>query len=428
MLDNHDALLVLQGSAAEKLKETTDGYSRKGHDTGTQSSTHDDKVALARLLRPGLADMRAHGQAIDLNTNEELPRMVPILCSSFTSAELSELFGEAMMAKMQTIYQTEMLQNLYLEFALKSVLRAFNEAQISLLLFKGPALAYQYYAQPHLRTYHDIDAFIQPANLARARDLLLQQGFKYYEEFRSNATDETRSGYNFILKQADSWLEILVELHTAPHSSDIGSQFDVQALWQNAQKITLLDEPVLMMHYVDHLLYLCWHYRFHGFTRLIWLYDLVVMVRVSRMELDWAALVSRAREINLATTLYYCLLWCRDLFDVAIPDSVFKQLRPPLISQLVIERIAMPDAAKALVSARLQPQRILARRFMVDRSLDLLKAGARALFPSKAAIGRRYMSHSRLPLQLYFVFYIIHPWITIAKGLHFLFRKRSSQP
>ncbi len=417
--------MALQKPAGEVSKNRANGDAGKSSVSTTSSSILDDKDALARLLRPGLDDLRIHGRAIDLNTNEELARLAPLLCSCFSQDELAQLFDAQVAADMLSVYHTEMLQNLYLEHALQDILRVFNEAKIPLLLFKGPVLAHHYYAQPRLRTYHDIDALISPADLERAGDLLLRQGFTFYEEFRSNVTDETRSGYNYLLKPGDSWLEILVELHTAPHASEIGSRFDVESLWKEAGAMTLLDQPVLIMNHIDHLLYLCWHYRFHGFTRLLWLYDIVVMARAIQREEDWSELAKRARQLDLATTLYYLLLWCRDLFQVPVPERVFRMLRPPLISRVVIERIALPDVAKALVSSLQQSRRILARRFMVDSSFDLFKAGARALFPSKAAIGRRYMSHSRLPLRLYFLFYIVHPWVTLTKGMRFLFKNKA---
>lgn len=427
MLDNRDFLLVAREAVGEPSANGARNDALQGQHSAARSFPVDDKEALMRLLRPGLDDLRAHGQAIDLATNEELARLAPLLCSSFTQEELARLFDARVAADVLSVYQTEMVQNLYLEHALQDLLRSFNETNIPLLLFKGPVLAHHYYAQPRLRTYHDIDALISPADLERAHDLLLRRGFTFYEEFRSNVTDETRSGYNYLLKPGDSWLEVLVELHTAPHASEIGSRFDVETLWKEARATTLLEQPVLIMDHIDHLLYLCWHYRFHGFTRLLWLYDIAVMARATAREEDWNELARRARRLDLATTLYYLLLWCRDLFQAPVPERVFRMLRPPLVSRLVIERIALPDVAKALVSSLQQPRRILARRFMVDSSLDLLNAGARALFPSKAALGRRYMSHSRLPLRLYFVFYAIHPWITLAKGMRFLFSKRGGK-
>src|SRR5205085_8880566 len=111
-------------------------------------------------------------------------------------------------------------------------------------------------------------------------------------------------------KHPNSQLQILIELHTAPHPSEIGTRFEPEALWERAKAIVVLGEPTLTMDPLDHLLYLCWHYRFHGFSRLIWLYDLVVLLRALGPDLDWDALIQAARRQRLATTLYYCLSWC----------------------------------------------------------------------------------------------------------------------
>jgi hypothetical protein len=178
---------------------------------------------------------------------------------------------------------------------------------------------------------------------------------------------------------------------------------------------------------VDHLLYLCWHYRFHGFTRLIWLYDIVVMLRAGGSSMDWDELVQAARHLHLATNLYYCLAWCRDIFGVAIPEQVFARLHPPLLCRVLIERWIMTDAARALSSARWQSLRMIARRVMIDRPFGLIASGIHTLFPRPAIMGRRYMNNSRLPMQFVFLFYFIHPWITLAKGCRNLFKRKGGK-
>jgi len=182
----------------------------------------------------------------------------------------------------------------------------------------------------------------------------------------------------------------------------------------------VLGEPTLTLDPLDHLLYLCWHYRFHGFTRLIWLYDLVVMLRAIEPELDWIMLVQEARSQRLASTMYYCLSWCRDLFGATIPEQVLAQLRPPLVCRLIIERVILPESADALAVGSRKERRIIAHRAMVDTTMSLIKAGLRTLFPSRSAIGLRYMNYSHLPLRFFFLFYLIHPWITLARGLRYL--------
>lgn len=385
-----------------------------------------DKDVLVRLVTLAIADVEAQQQKLNLDTNEELPRLIPILCAYFSHEELVQLVGERIAAEMFALYRTEALQNIFLESELQHVLQAFNAAHIPLLLMKGPALAYTVYPQAHLRSYHDIDALIHPEDVARARELLTSMGYRFYEEYRANAIDETRTGYNFLLKRPDSWLEVLIELHTAPHPSEIGTQFDVDALWKHAQTIDIQGEQAQTFAPADHLLYLCWHYRFHSFSRLLWLYDLVMVVRhsVAMDTMNWQKLIQLAQQHQLASTLYYCLSWCRSLFHVAIPAWVLQQLRPPLLIRIVVERFAMPEPAHMLAVARLQGRRTLARRAMVDRVGDVFSAFARTLFPSRATIGRRYMESSRMPLQLFFLFYLIHPWITLFRGLDYQLKHR----
>lgn len=387
----------------------------------------DDKTALEHLLRLVAADALAWGKSIELDSNEALLRLIPILCAYFSRKELIELLGKKVTARILDLYQLEVVQNLFLEEQLQHLLHLFNEAHIPLMLFKGPALAHTIYPDARLRTYHDFDAFIHPDDMARADRLLTQVGYAFYEEYRSNIIDRDRTGYNYTLERQDSWLKVVIELHTAPHPSEIGTLFDIEAMWAKAQHIEVLGEPTLTMPPIDHLLYLCWHYRFHSFSRLLWLYDVVVMLRAVGSELDWTALIETARRQQLASTLYYCLSWCHNLFGVEIPAEVFARLRPPLICRLLVERIAMPDEAETLVLPRRQARRIIAHRAMVDSTVGIFKVGLQTLFPPPAALARRYMDHSRLPLQLYFLFYLVHPWITIARGFRYLLGSRSKR-
>lgn len=383
-----------------------------------------DRQVFARLLTLAFASNSTQPDTLRLDAHEEWPRIIPVLCNSFSREELVELVGEHITSQMLKMFRTETLQNLYLEAELQKVLRVFHQEAIPFLLLKGAALAHTVYPRPALRTYHDIDAMIHPRDLARAHDLLVAMGYDPYEEFRADAIDKNRTGYHYILRRSDTWLEVLIELHTAPHAGEIATAFDVNSMWTRAQPITVLGEPTLTLHPVDHLLYLCWHYRFHGFARLLWLYDIVVMLRAIDSEASWQALVQDARRQQLATTLYYCLSWCHSIFHVAVPDRVLASLRPPLACRLIVERFTLSDPQSALVSPGWQPRRIIAHRAMVDSAAALLRVGIRAFFPSPVILGKRYMQRSRFPLQLAYLFYLVHPWLTLLKGCYYLMLRK----
>lgn len=391
-----------------------------------QIDIQQDEAVFTRLLNYITMGTRVEGRHLQLAANEELLRLIPVLCECFTREELIDLLGERLTGTMLDMHRAEMLQNLLLESELQRVLSAFNAAAIPFMLFKGPALAHTVYPNPHIRTYHDLDILIHPADVERMGTLLTHMGYGFYEEYRADAADEQRTGYHYSLQPSGMPFACIVELHTAPHVSEIGTLSDLEALWKNACSTTILGQPVTIMNPADHLLFLCWHYRFHGFTRLLWLYDLVMMLRFYAGTLDWDYLIKTARDQGLATTLFYCLCWCRDVFAVAIPEQVFARLRPPLLSRIVIERVALPDVARGLSVASCQEQRVIARRAMVDNHRALLKAGLRMLFPSPVALQKRYMDHSRLSLRLFFLFYFIHPWITLAKGCSIAFRRSNA--
>ncbi len=68
-----------------------------------QQYAQDDRQALERFLKLGVVDALAQGQPLNLETNEELPRLIPVLFAHFSREELVCLIGEEMAAKMGEI-------------------------------------------------------------------------------------------------------------------------------------------------------------------------------------------------------------------------------------------------------------------------------------------------------------------------------------
>ncbi|HCP74139.1 MAG TPA: hypothetical protein DIU08_05810, partial [Ktedonobacter sp.] len=99
----------------------------------------DDKTALEHLLRLVATDALASGKSIELDSNEALLRLIPILCAYFSRKELIELLGKKVTTRILDLHQLEVVQNLFLEEQLQHLLHLFNEAHIPLMLFKGPA-------------------------------------------------------------------------------------------------------------------------------------------------------------------------------------------------------------------------------------------------------------------------------------------------
>ena len=57
------------------------------------------------------------------------------------------------------------------------LLQLLDEAAIPVISFKGPALALTAYGDLTLREFHDLDLLVHPADVPRARDVLLRTGY-----------------------------------------------------------------------------------------------------------------------------------------------------------------------------------------------------------------------------------------------------------
>src|SRR5215467_3398392 len=92
----------------------------------TKQSILVDKKALAALLQVIVANTPSRDQNDDLDTNEELLRLIPVLCTNFSRQELVQLVGEKLTARIAELNRLEIAQNLILESELQHILHAFN--------------------------------------------------------------------------------------------------------------------------------------------------------------------------------------------------------------------------------------------------------------------------------------------------------------
>ena len=85
----------------------------------------------------------------------------------------------------------------------------------------------------------------------------------------------------------------------------------------------------------DELVYLAVHATAHGFTRLMWLYDLKLLCRAS--EIDWRVVVERARGVRMLTAVAFA---CDDAARAAERGgSDLPELRPQGLRHRLARRV-----------------------------------------------------------------------------------------
>ncbi len=331
---------------------------------------------------------------------------MPLLMRETSQEELERLLGPQNYTQLRSLYRQSSTLNLWYNIEMKRVLSSLAEARIDVIALKGADVATALYSDPALRHFGDVDLMVHPGDLSTTLERLERLGYHYHQEYRFEAAYTKRAGYVYVKEVSAGY--IIFEIHTSPHENEMGVTFDAGQMWKRARPITVAGVPIYGLGLEDLLLYLCWHYRSHAFERLIWLYDISLMLQRCAHQLDWTLAHRLARAQKLTATLYYCTRLCQQLFQIALPaEAGIEQLRPsPFMRRLVTRFVG--DDLTILVYRSAQRERKLMQRLMVGNASLLCLVALRTLFPSPIHLGRLYMEHSRLPLSLFWLYYPLH--------------------
>lgn len=354
-----------------------------------------------RTLRRGNAD----------NDAAFLQGCLPLFLFQLPEEEVIARLGQDRYEQLRSHYREMSVLNLWYMMDIELVLKALRAATIPVLVLKGIDVASTLYPSSNLRYFNDVDLMVHPMHLEEAIVILERLGYSYHQEYRFEEISKQRAAFVYTKPVAAGYL--MFELHTSPHMNELSISFDVEHIWQRARTIEVAGVPVNGMSLEDLLLYLCWHYRSHSFERLIWLYDIAMLLNKHATSLDWGLVYRLARQQGLSATVYYVLSWCQELWRIALPDEVgLARYAPPRMVQYLIQRLIGPDTSVVLRSSQERKRKLL-QHLMVDTLWTFYVVELRVLFPSQTHLGRLYMEESRLPLHLYWLYYAIHPLIAL---------------
>lgn len=213
----------------------------------------------------------------------------------------------------------------YLLGRLHETVGALARAGIRVMPLKGAAFLLADPERGMARTMGDIDLLVRAPDLARARAVLLGQGWGtsaleakadfYAAHHHLPPLDDTRG------------TGLSVELHAEPFPPGHPFLLDASDFWRSAQPWGGADGVVLPAPRVA-LLHACVHFTWahmaeSGAWRLVRDVD-----ALAAGGLDWAAFVREARAARAGTACYWALRLAAALGGVPVPDSALEGLAP----------------------------------------------------------------------------------------------------
>jgi hypothetical protein len=267
-----------------------------------------------------------------------------------------------------------------LNAAIERILAALEAATLPAIVLKGPVLSRLVYPEPNLRPYSDIDLTVREPDELRVVETLLGLGLEevpYAAEIdRLTHADHVHGGGAFHRVFTAPTGGVTVELHLDPLQMGLRPTREA-ARWERARPLDALP-GALMLSPEDQIIQLSVHVHKHGFSRLIWLKDIDLLVRTYGDTLDWQAIRAGARAEGVAGSVWYTLWLAGAVLATPAPSGLLRSLAPSLPVR-VLYRLVWPPAGVANLHGHMR-----------RRAVQFLAADSwRGMVPNLVLMGRR---------------------------------------
>jgi len=262
------------------------------------------------------------------------------------SAQLGIAIPPQHAARLRNASMAIAANNLHLFNEVEPILDAFHRENVPVMLLKGAALA-SIYGRPDLRPMGDVDLLVRPGDIAAAFRILDEQGCRHGIELVSDDFFP-RYYYEIELFTRSSRL-VRIDLHVRPFRPlRISQTMPDDALWEGAERVSLGESKAYVPCAELMFIHLAVHAAFHGFSRLLWLYDIKRFVEQHGAAMNWPLVIQRAVDWHLAWPLLRAIEQTRDMLGLAVPAEVCNALRGQRITWA--DRLTLTQAPRDAAS------------------------------------------------------------------------------
>jgi hypothetical protein len=311
--------------------------------------------------------------------------VLPLLAQSLFSVQ--ECVPADELSALKQPYQANVHKTLLLSRELIRIVDHLAGLDIEVMPYKGLALAETVYGDIALRQAGDIDLLIHAHDFRRVRGAVSELG--YVPHVRLSEAEEQaylESGYECAFDGAAG--NNLLEVQWAMQPRFYAVDFDMNGLFERAVTITVAGYPIKTPCMEDLFVVLALHAAKHVWARLIWLCDVARIM--SRPDLNWQQIASRAREFGIVRILRITLILANRILDASIAAVAEESLpADPAALQLAEEIEARISSETVYDVESLAYFRLMLR--LRERQYDQIRFLSRLIFtpgPSEWAVVR----------------------------------------
>ncbi|MFN7926233.1 MAG: nucleotidyltransferase family protein [Bryobacteraceae bacterium] len=188
-----------------------------------------------------------------------------------------------------------------------------RDYRIRTVTFKGPILA-ACYGDPSLREFSDVDILMAAEDVEKAIEALALVGF--VPELPWTETSIRRWNCQISLRHDRTSGHLDLHWQLVPRYFPV--QWDVAELLDRAKQTDLQRIKVPVLAPEDQVILACVHGAKHGWERLLWLYDIAMLVR-AHPNIQWRDIFERADKLGARNVVVSALMLLEHILGVELP-------------------------------------------------------------------------------------------------------------
>lgn len=154
----------------------------------------------------------------------------------------------------------------------------FAAAGLEVIAFKGPVLAQLLHGHATRREFSDLDLLVRPGDAAAAAGLLRREGYRPHYELTAAQFDRYRA-IDCELAHVHRELALTVDLHWGLAPAPYRDVFHAEEIWRGHHTVTLAGRPVRTLPPEILVPFLILHHSKHNWAWLVWLHEIVRLLR-----------------------------------------------------------------------------------------------------------------------------------------------------